>query len=441
MLDIQLIREHPDRVRAAISSKRIGRPEVVDELLAVDNAWRESSTALQDLKTDLNERGKRIGDLMRGKRLEEAESLKTENARVKAQIGDHEAGVRMLRDRRHALMLEVPNLPHESVPVGSTPADNKEVDSWSPPSDAVSRHPRPHWEIFDEFPAERGLVDFERGAKVTGAGFPFYRGKGARLQRALVNFFLDEAVKAGYTELQAPILVNAASATATGQLPDKEDQMYEVTRDGLYAIPTAEVPLTNFLRDETLSEADLPIRFCGYTPCFRREAGSYGKDVRGLNRLHQFDKVELVQFVTPESSYDALEEMRAHAEGLLKMLELPYRRLLMCTADMGFTQSKKYDLEVWSAGQQRWLEVSSISNFEAFQSRRANIRYRAGSDGKPHFVHTLNGSGLALPRVVSAIIENRRDASGDIEMPGILRGVGKDGIRYLDFDKIEGDFE
>ena len=415
MLDIQLIREHPDRVRAAISSKRIGRPEVVDELLTVDSAWRASSTALQELKTDLNERATRIGQLMREKRLEEAESLKTVNTQVKAQIGDLEAAVRTHRDRRHALMLEVPNLPHESVPAGETPDDNVETYRTQIPDTGLEGR-RPHWEILDDL----SLADFERGAKVAGAGFPFYLGQGAKLHRALINFFLDQAVIAGYTEVQAPILVNAASATATGQLPDKEDQMYEVTRDGLYAIPTAEVPLTNFFRDETLTEKDLPTRLCGYTPCFRREAGSYGKDVRGLNRLHQFDKVELVQFVTPESSYDALEEMRAHAEKLLELLELPYRRLLMCTADMGFTQTKKYDLEVWSAGQQRWLEVSSISNFEAFQSRRANIRYRAESDGKLHFLHTLNGSGLALPRVVAAIVENGLDAAGNVDLPESL---------------------
>lgn len=416
MLDIQLIREHPDRVRSAIAAKRIGRPDVVDELLGLDHSWRESSTELQELKTDLNERGKRIGELMREKKPEAAEQLKAENAQIKVRINDLEAEVRSLRDRRHALMLEVPNLPHESVPVGTSPADNVEAFRTKIPTfDSGPR--RPHWEILDEL----RLADFERGAKVSGAGFPFYRGRGARLQRALVNLFLDEAVKAGYTEIQAPILVNAASATATGQLPDKEDQMYEVSRDGLYAIPTAEVPLTNFHREEILSEDELPIRLCGYTPCFRREAGSYGKEVRGLNRLHQFDKVELVEFVAPENSYHALEEMRAHAEKLLQMLGLPYRRLLMCTADMGFTQSKKYDLEVWSAGQERWLEVSSISNFEAFQSRRANIRYRSEKDGKLHFVHTINGSGLALPRVVAAIVENELDAAGHVNLPECLQ--------------------
>jgi seryl-tRNA synthetase len=301
------------------------------------------------------------------------------------------------------------------------------------------------------------LVDFERGAKVTGGGFPFYVGPMARLQRALVAFFLDEAARAGYTEVQPPLLVNADSATATGQLPDKEGQMYATELDldfteeqfreylnrtvaegrqaeahelrklvlgyaesSKYLIPTAEVPVTNLLRGEILNEADLPLRLAAYTPCFRREAGSYGKDVRGLNRLHQFDKVELVQIVHPEKSYDALEELRAHAEALLVKLGLPYHRLLMCTADMGFTQAKKYDLEVWSAGQDRWLEVSSVSNFEAFQARRLNLRFRAEGGGKPEFVHTLNGSGLALPRVVAALLEAGQQADGTVRLPDVL---------------------
>lgn len=425
MLDIQLIREHPEQVRAGIAAKRIGSPKLVDELLAVDEAWRNASTALQELKTSLNERGKRIGQLMREGNADAAETLKSENSAVKSQITALEDKVRSLRDRRHAQLLEIPNVPHDSVPVGVAPEDNVETFRTEIPDFGAS-HRRPHWDLLADFK----LADFERGAKVAGAGFPFYLGQGARLQRALINFFLDEAVANGYMEVQTPIFVNEASATATGQLPDKEDQMYEVARDGLYAIPTAEVPLTNFLRDEMLAESDLPIRLCGYTPCFRREAGSYGKDVRGLNRLHQFDKVELVQFVRPDGSYDALEEMRAHAEKLLELLELPYRRLLMCTADMGFTQSKKYDLEVWSAGQERWLEVSSISNFEAFQSRRAGIRYRSETDDKLHFVHTLNGSGLALPRIVAAIIENGQTGSGEIELPRSLASyAGSDRIR------------
>ena len=275
----------------------------------------------------------------------------------------------------------------------------------------------PHWELADK----HGLLDFERGAKVTGAGFPFMIGKGARLQRALINFFLDVATtEGGYTEMQPPVFVNADSATGTGALPDKEDQMYEMPRDGFYAIPTAEVPVTNYLRSEILDQKDLPIKYCAFTPCFRREAGSYGKEVRGLNRLHAFDKVELVNFVEDDKSYEALEALREDAERLLRKLELPYRRLLMCTGDLGFTQAKKYDLEVWSAGQERWLEVSSISNFETFQSRRMNIRYRKDGQKKPVFVHTLNGSALALPRIVATILENGQQADGSIVIPEVL---------------------
>jgi seryl-tRNA synthetase len=323
------------------------------------------------------------------------------------------------------MLLDLPNIPHASVPRGASADDNIEQSRWGEPGE-FGFEPKPHWEILDEL----GLADFGRGAKVTGAGFPFYVGAGARLQRALISWFLDTAVSKGYTELQAPLLVNAESATATGNLPDKEDQMYEVTRDELYAIPTAEVPVTNYLRDEILQAGDLPVRYCGYTPCFRREAGSYGKDVRGLNRLHQFDKVELVQFVDPRLSYEALEEMTAQAESLLQDLGLPYRRLLMCSGDMGFTQAKKYDLEVWSPGQQRWLEVSSISNLEAFQARRAGIRFKDDSGRKPRFVHTLNGSALALPRTVAAILETNQSEHGTVTVPEVLRD-------YFGSDKIQ----
>jgi seryl-tRNA synthetase len=277
--------------------------------------------------------------------------------------------------------------------------------------------PKPHWELAEM----HGLIDFERGAKVTGAGFPFYIGKGARLQRALIQFFLDLAGEVGYTEIQPPLVINEDSGIGTGQIPDKEGQMYEAMRDNLYLIPTAEVPVTNFHRDEIMDAVELPIKYAAYTPCFRREAGSYGKDVRGLNRLHQFDKVELVRFVHPDESYDHLEQLREDAERAVQQLGLPYKRLLMCTGDMGFTQSKKYDLEVWSAGQDRWLEVSSISNFEAFQARRANIRFRPEDGGKPQFVHTLNGSALALPRIVATILENNQRADGSISIPDVLR--------------------
>nr|HNH30353.1 serine--tRNA ligase [bacterium] len=284
---------------------------------------------------------------------------------------------------------------------------------------------KPHWELAEK----HNLIDFATGVKIAGAGFPVYRGAGAKLQRALINFFLDSAADNGYTEVQPPIVVNTDSATGTGQLPDKEDQMYVVTRDEFFLIPTAEVPVTNIHREMTLKAEQLPIKYAAYTPCFRREAGSYGKDVRGLNRLHQFDKVELVKFVHPDTSYDELESLRMDAERLLQALQLPYRTLLMCRGDMGFTQTKKYDLEVWAAGQKRWLEVSSCSNFESFQARRMNIRYKDNQTGKPEFVHTLNGSGLALPRIVAAIMENYQTDEGTIMVPQVLR-------KYMGMDII-----
>jgi seryl-tRNA synthetase len=311
-------------------------------------------------------------------------------------------------------------VPHPSVPVGHSEEENEVFASWGKPNNDEWR--KPHWELTER----HGWVDFERGVKVTAAGFPFYVGPVAQLQRALINYFINEAVNNGYTELQAPFFVNEDSARGTGQIPDKEDMMYTIPRDEFFAIPTAEVPVTNFHRDEILKSEDLPLRYVAYTPCWRREAGSYGKDVRGLNRLHQFDKVELVKIVDPSTSYDELESLRAHAEKLLQDLDLPYRTLLMCTGDMGFTQSKKYDLEVWSPGQQRWLEVSSCSNFESFQARRMQLRYR-NEDGNIEILHTLNGSGLALPRVVSAILEAYQEENGKVRVPEVLKSYfGRD---------------
>jgi seryl-tRNA synthetase len=320
-----------------------------------------------------------------------------------------------IEEQLNILMFQIPNIPHPSVPVGKTPADNLEIAKWGEPP-VIDFKPKPHWELAEKL----DIIDFERGVKITGAGFPLYKGQGAQLQRALINFFLDEAAKRGYKEIQPPLMVNANSATGTGQLPDKEDLMYVATKDDLYLVPTAEVPVTNIHRDEILKEDQLPIKYCAYTPCFRREAGSYGKDVRGLNRLHQFDKVELVKVVHPGVSYNELEGLREDAELLLQKLGLHYHALLMCTGDMGFTQTKKYDLEVWSIGQQRWLEVSSISNFESFQARRMNIRFRPRGEGKPEFVHTLNGSALALPRVVAALIEHYQTPEGKVIVPKVL---------------------
>ncbi len=415
MLDITLLRNHPERVRDGMRAKGHTDVEVVGRLVEIDRERRALVTELQEAQARSNELSSEIGPLMQAGKKEEAQQYIDESGRPKARIKSLQEDADAAKARQQALLLETPNVPHPSVPVGATPADNEVVEE-------VGRKPafdfeaQPHWTL-----AERhGLVDFERGAKVTGAGFPFYVGEGARLQRALLNFFLDRAAAAGYTEMQPPLFVNADSARGTGQLPDKEDLMYEIPRDELYTIPTAEVPVTNFLRDEILEEEDLPLKFCAYTPCFRREAGSYGKDVRGLNRLHQFDKVELVWFTHPDESYDALETLRADAEALLRALDLPYRRLLMCTGDMGFTQAKKYDLEVWSAGQARWLEVSSISNFEAFQARRTKTRFRPEGGSGTCFVHTLNGSALAFPRVVAALLENYQQEDGSITLPDVL---------------------
>lgn len=424
MLDLQLLRDDPDRVRQAIRDKRTGDPSVVDRVLAVDERRRAAQTELQEAQTELNASSKQIGQLMGQGKRDEAQALIQRTNALKQRVKELDEEPKRLEDEQRRLLLEIPNIPHESVPVGATDADNEVVFEWGE-APSFDFEPRPHWEI-----AERhGLIDFERGAKVTGAGFPFYVGKGARLQRALVQLFLDLADEAGYTEMQPPLVVNEASGIGTGQIPDKEAMMYEAERDGLFLIPTAEVPVTNFFRDEILGATDLPAKFAAFTPCFRREAGSHGRDVRGLNRLHQFDKVELVRFVHPDTSYDALESLREDAERAIRTLGLPYRRLLMCTGDMGFTQSKKYDLEVWSAGQERWLEVSSVSNFEDFQARRANIRFRPEGGGRPEFVHTLNGSGLALPRIVAALLENNQRPDGSVAVPEPLR-------RYTGFDSI-----
>lgn len=424
MLDIQLIRERPEAVKEGMRSKGYDHVEVVDELLSADEQRRSLTTQVQEIQTFIKERSREIAPLMKSGQQEEANQLRAETAAKKETLKQLEDELRACLATYTDRLLEIPNLPHGDVPIGRSPADNVVDGTWSEPTALISE-PRPHWDILEQ----HHLADFERGAKVTGAGFPFYVGQGARLQRALVQFFLDQAATAGYVEVQAPLLVNESSARATGQLPDKEGQMYHAAVDDFYLIPTAEVPVTNFHRDEILSSESLPIKYCAYTPCFRREAGSYGKDVRGLNRLHQFDKVELVQITAPSESYDAMEMLRQDAERLLQALDLPYRRLLMCTADMGFTQAKKYDLEVWSPGQDRWLEVSSISNFEDYQARRLKLRYRPAGGGSPAFVHTLNGSGLALPRIVAALLERYQLADGSVAVPEVLQP-------YTGFDRL-----
>jgi len=422
MLDPKLLRESPDVVRAAIAKKHL---EVdLDGILAIDKAWRELLREVETLRGQQKAANTAMSALPKGS--PEFTAKVGEMKAVSAQVKEREAQLKAAEEKFRQAMLSVPNLPHASVPEGRTPEDNV-VHARHGAHDQPRPHAMPHWEI----PGFDRLFDFPRGSKVTGAGFPFYVGDGARLVRALIQFFLDEDTQAGYTEVNPPLMVNAASATATGQLPDKEGQMYETTEDHFYAIPTAEVPVTNFFRDEILEEAALPIYRCAYSPCFRREAGSYGKDVRGLNRLHQFDKVELLKWVHPSTSYDELEKLRADAERLLQKLDLPYRVLLMCGGDLGFTQAKKYDLEVWSAGQKRWLEVSSCSNFESFQARRAQIRYRSKESGKPEFVHTLNGSGLAVPRVLAALLENNLEADRRVKIPAVL--VPYFGKEYLTF--------
>jgi seryl-tRNA synthetase len=416
MLDLKFIRENSDLVRAGAVAK--GMSINLDEITSVDNKRKALIQEGDVLKAKRNQVSAQVAKIK--KESGDASTLIGEMDSVKTRIQEIDNEMRDVEKKLNGLLLTVPNVPHPSVPVGKTPADNKEIFRWGelPKADFPMK---PHWELTDKF----GIVDFNRGSKVSGAGFPFYVGKGATLERALINFFLDQATQRGYKEIMPPIVVNEDSARGTGQIPDKEDLMYIVERDQLYMIPTAEVPVTNFHRDEQIAEQDLPIRYAAYTPCFRREAGSYGKDVRGLNRLHQFDKVELVKFVHPSTSYDELESLRQDAEHLLQLLGLPYHTLLMCTGDMGFTQAKKYDLEVWAPGQQKWLEVSSCSNFESFQARRMNVKFRPGNGGKPEIVHTLNGSGLALPRVLAALIEHYQTPEGKIIIPKILHPYTK----------------
>lgn len=411
MLDLKFIRENVDAVKRAVRDKKFDAD--IDGILRADDERKSIIQRVEEMKARRNKATEEIARLKKNK--ENADAQIAEMKTLGDEIKTLDDRLKTVEDELRRLLLTVPNVPHPSVPDGNSPDDNQVIFEWGQKPETDFKL-KPHWELTESL----GVIDFTTGAKIAGSGFPVYRGAGAKLQRALINFFLDQATANGYIEVQPPVVVNAASATGTGQLPDKEDLMYEVTRDELYLIPTAEVPVSNIHRDEILKEESLPIRYAAYTPCFRREAGSYGKDVRGLNRLHQFDKVELVKFVHPSTSYDELESLKQDAERLLQALELPYRVLLMCKADMGFTQTKKYDLEVWSAGQSRWLEVSSCSNFEAFQARRMNIKFKSGQN-KPDFVHTLNGSGLALPRVVAAILENYQTDEGTVVVPGALR--------------------
>lgn len=414
MLDISFIRENKDLVKKGMIHKGEKDTELVDKAIKKDEEWRLAVTDADRLRAESNARSKEIGKLMGQGKKEEAQQIIKETGENKEKIKELEKKISDLREELDQLLYKIPNVPDPSVPVGHSEEENEVFKTWGEP--ALEDGLLPHWEIAEK----KKWLDFDRGSKVTGAGFPFYLGKMASLQRALINFFIDEASAAGYLEMQAPYFVNEASARGTGQIPDKEEMMYEIQRDRFYVIPTGEVPVTNFHRDEILDSKNLPVKYVAHTPCWRREAGSYGKDVRGLNRLHQFDKVELVKIVHPDESESELERLREHSENLLKKLDLPYRTLLMCTGDMGFTQTKKYDLEVWSPGQQRWLEVSSCSNFGSFQARRMQLRFRDGKD-KIEMVHTLNGSGLALPRVVAAVLEAYQTGDGDVRVPHVLQ--------------------
>lgn len=422
MLQVSVIRDQFDIALDGLAKRNFKQgKELLGSILDKDNARKETQRKLDDLKAKANADARKIGELMKAGKASEANELKAGVAASKELTKTLEASLSSLETEVTDLLYKVPNVPHKRVPAGTGADDNVTVHTHGdvPELDDAL----PHWELIRKY----DIIDFDLGNKIAGAGFPVYKGKGAKLQRALINFFLDEAEKHGYREVQPPIVVNEASGYGTGQLPDKEGQMYYIGEDGLYLIPTAEVPITNLYRDVIVSEGDLPIKHAGYTPCFRREAGSWGAHVRGLNRLHQFDKVEVVQICKPEVSYTVLDEMCAHVQGLLEKLHLPYRKLLLCGGDMGFNSALTYDMEVFAAGQKRWLEVSSVSNFETFQATRLKLRYKS-TDGKMHLLHTLNGSALALPRIVAAILENNQTPGG-IVVPDVL-------VPYTRFDLI-----
>jgi seryl-tRNA synthetase len=423
MLQLNYIRDNKEDVLKRLAIKNFKDAEgVINSVMDLDTRRRNTQKESDAVKAEANALAKQIGELMKGGKKEEAEQVKTKTASLKSKEKELDDLLSAIEKQIHDVLVTVPNLPNLTVPVGKTPEDNAVVyEEGGKPE--LYEGAVPHWELTTKY----DLIDFELGVKLTGAGFPVYKGKGAKLQRALINFFLDKAQTQGYLEVQPPILVNEDSGYGTGQLPDKEGQMYHVTVDNFYLIPTAEVPITNIYRDVILKESDLPIKNCGYTPCFRREAGSYGKDVRGLNRLHQFDKVEIVQIAHPDKSYETLESMRHYVAGLLKELELPFRTLKLCGGDMSFASALTYDMEVWSAAQKRWLEVSSVSNFETFQTNRLKCRFK-DKDGKTQLAHSLNGSALALPRIVAAILENNQTPEG-ITMPKAL-------VPYLGFDRI-----
>lgn len=424
MLQLGFIRENREYVIERLGVKHFKDAEqIIDNVISQDNKRRNTQTELDKVKAEANSIAKQVGILYKQGQKEQAEEMKKQSATCKEKEKELSELLVQTESEIRSLLLTIPNLPNKDVPLGKTAEDNVVVlQKGEMP--ALSENAKPHWELCSEY----DIIDFELGNKITGAGFPLYKKKGARLQRALINFFLDEAARDGFTEVQPPLMVNESSALATGQLPDKEAQMYTIPLDNFYMIPTAEVPVTNIFRDTIQKEKDLPLQYCAYSQCFRREAGSYGKDVRGLNRLHQFDKVEIVCIDTPEHSYEQLEVMKAHVASLLDKLELPYRILRLCGGDMSFTSAITYDFEVWSAAQKRWLEVSSVSNFETYQANRLKLRYK-NSEGKTVLAHTLNGSALALPRIVAALLENNQTPEG-IKIPKALQ-------QYTGFEMID----
>jgi seryl-tRNA synthetase len=413
MLEIQRIRQEKDAIIAGLAKRNIDASSTLDEILALDQQWRSAKTSLDQVAAEMNQLAKSIGELFKSGKQEEAATLKAKTTELKTQEAGLKEEVNQLEEALQKLLYTLPNVPNVMVVKGKDANDNQTVhEAGTIPT--FNFEAQAHWDLAKKYK----LIDFELGVKVTGAGFPFYRGKGARLQRALIQFFLDEAIASGYEEFISPHVVNEASGYGTGQLPDKEGQMYYIQEDDLYLIPTAEVPLTNIYRDVILPGPDFSIKMCGYTPCFRREAGSYGKDVRGLNRLHQFDKVEIVRIEHPDNTAKALDDMIAHVSKLLDKLELPYRILRLCGGDMGFASSMTYDFEVFSAAQEKWLEVSSVSRFDTFQSNRLKLRFK--DDKKTTLCHTLNGSALALPRILASLLENHQTENG-IAIPKALQ--------------------
>ncbi|MEM7654589.1 MAG: serine--tRNA ligase [Bacteroidota bacterium] len=424
MLEIQHLRQHAPTAIQGLEHKGVSNAaEQVEQVLQLDEQRRSILTELEQLRHSSNLISKSIGQLMKAGKKEEAEQAKAQTSEAKQKMKELEAALQQQQAGSRSLLLDLPNTPHHTVPIGKTPDDNVIVGEHQ--VEVSFDFPAlPHWELAKK----HDIIDWDNGSKITGSGFPVYKGKGAMFQRALITYFLQQAHLAGYTEYHLPLMINEESGFGTGQLPDKEGQMYHITKENLFLIPTAEVPLTNLYRDVILQKEELPVQACGYTPCFRREAGSHGREVKGLNRIHQFDKVEIVQIVHPDHSYEVLEQMTAHSESLLKELGLPFRRLLLCTGDMSFTSAKTYDLEVFSAGQDRWLEVSSISNFETYQTNRLKLRFRDDKK-KTRLAHSLNGSALALPRIVASLLENNQQADGSILIPEVLQA-------FTGFDRI-----